>query len=97
MGAPLRRTSCLALAGFFLCFATAAQSQNPQPQSAPPKDTKSQKKSKHAKPVETSIQNYYGGVFLAGEGGIPNGPCFRINGRVTSSGFFNELKSLRQR
>ena len=43
--------------------------------------------------METSIQNYYGGVFLVGDGGIPNGPCFRINGRVTSSGFFNELKS----
>jgi hypothetical protein len=76
-----------------LCFAAAAQSQNPQSQNAPPKDTKSQKKSKHAKPMETSIQNYYGGVFLVGDGGIPNGPCFRINGRVTSSGFFNELKS----
>jgi hypothetical protein len=89
MGAYLRRTCYLALAGFFLCSAAAAaQSQN-----APPKDTKSQKKSKHAKPVETSIQNYYGGVFLVGDGGIPNGPCFRVNGRVTSSGFFNELKS----
>ena len=43
--------------------------------------------------METSIQNYYGGVFLVGDGGIPNGPCFRVNGRVTSSGFFNELKS----
>jgi hypothetical protein len=93
MGAHLPRTCCLALAGFFLCFAATAQSQNPQSQNASPKDTKSQKKSKHAKSVETSVQNYYGGVFLAGDGGIPDGPCFRINGRVTSSGFFNELKS----
>jgi hypothetical protein len=86
MAAHLRRTCCLA--SLFLCLAAAAQSQSP----APPA-TKSQKKSKHPKPVETSIQNYYGGVFLVGDGGIPNGPCFRINGRVTSSGFFNELKS----
>src|SRR5579863_4635850 len=88
MGAHFRRTLCLALAALFLCFAAAAQ-----PQNAPSQVSKPPKKSKRAKPIETNIQNYYGGVFLAGDGGIPNGPCFRINGRVTSSEFFNELKS----
>jgi hypothetical protein len=83
MGALLIRTSCLTLAGLFVCFSSAAQSQNTPPQ----------KKSKHPKPVEINVQNYYGGVFLIGDGGIPNGPCFRVNGRVTSAGFFNELKS----
>jgi hypothetical protein len=83
MGALLTRTSCLTLAGLFVCFSSAAQSQNTPPQ----------KKSKHPKPVEINVQNYYGGVFLIGDGGIPNGPCFRVNGRVTSAGFFNELKS----
>ncbi len=58
-----------------------------------PEGAQAQKKSKHSKPVETSVQNYYGGVFLIGDGGIPNGPCFRINGRVTSGQFFNDLKS----
>ena len=78
MGANLSRLTCLALAGIFLCSTAAAQSK---------------KKSKRPKPVETDVRNYYGGVFLIGDGGIPNGPCFRINGRVTSAEFFNELKS----
>jgi hypothetical protein len=78
MGANLSRLICLALAGIFLCSTAAAQSK---------------KKSKRPKPVETDVRNYYGGVFLIGDGGIPNGPCFRINGRVTSAEFFNELKS----
>ena len=83
MSATIIRISCLALAGLFFCLPARAQSQN-----AP-----SQKKSKHAKPPDPKIENYYGGVFLIGDGGIPNGPCFRVNGRVTSAGFFNELKS----
>jgi hypothetical protein len=78
MGANFSRLTCLALAGIFLCCTAAAQSK---------------KKSKRPKPVETDVRNYYGGVFLIGDGGIPNGPCFRINGRVTSAEFFNELKS----
>lgn len=78
MGANLSRITCLALAGIFLCSTAAAQSK---------------KKSKRPKPVETDVRNYYGGVFLIGDGGIPDGPCFRINGRVTSAEFFNELKS----
>jgi hypothetical protein len=78
MGAHFSRFSCFALAGLFVCFSAAAQSP---------------KKSKHPKPIETNVQNYYGGVFLIGDGGIPDGPCFRINGRVTSGQFFNDLKS----
>ncbi len=31
--------------------------------------------------------------FSSATAAIPSGPCFRINGRVTSAGFFNELKS----
>jgi hypothetical protein len=78
MGANLSRLICLALAGLFLCLPAGAQSP---------------KKTKHAKPPEPKIENYYGGVFLIGDGGIPNGPCFRVNGRVTSADFFDELKS----
>ena len=52
-----------------------------------------QKKTKHPKPPDPKVENYYGGVFLVGEGDIPNGPCFRINGRITSADFFNQLKS----
>jgi len=78
MGRNLSRISSVALVGLLLCSAAAAQSK---------------KKSKPPKPAETNVQNYYGGVFLIGDGGIPDGPCFRINGRVTSGGFFNDLKS----
>lgn len=78
MGATLARINCLALAGFFVFLATAGPSQ---------------KKTKQTKKAEAKVENYYGGVFLVGDGGIPSGPCFRINGRVTSAGFFNELKS----
>jgi len=53
----------------------------------------SPKKSKHPKPADPKVENYYGGVFLIGDGGIPDGPCFRVNGRITSADFFNQLKS----
>ena len=71
-----------------ICFLTLAASLVFLPAGA-----QAQKKPKHPKPVETNIQNYYGGVFLIGDGGIPDGPCFRINGRVSSGQFFNDLKS----
>jgi hypothetical protein len=77
MGANLPRNCLLALASLVFL----------------PAGAQAQKKAKHPKPVETNIQNYYGGLFLIGDGGIPDGPCFRINGRVTSGQFFNDLKS----
>ena len=88
MSSTITRICCLALAGLFFGVRVGAQSQPAQSQNAPP-----QKKSKRGKPPEPKVEIYYGGVFLVGEGGIPNGPCFRINGRITSAGFFNELKS----
>jgi len=78
MGATPSRLTCLALAGFFLFLAPACPSQ---------------KKSKHPKKEKVQVENYYGGVFLVGDGGIPSGACFHINGRVTSADFFNQLKS----
>jgi hypothetical protein len=78
MGANLSRLFSVALAASFAFLPASGQSQ---------------KKSKHPKPLEAKIQNYFGGVFLVGDGGIPDGPCFRINGRVTSAEFFNQLKS----
>jgi hypothetical protein len=79
MGAYFPRVCCFALAGTFL-FLT--------PTAAP-----SQKKHQHPKKEKFQVASYYGGVFLVGDGGIPNGPCFRINGRVTSGNFFDQLKS----
>lgn len=75
----MSRTACVALASLFLLAPARAQQQP--------------KKSKHSKQPDPRVENYYGGVFLVGEGGIPDGPCFRINGRVTSADFFNQLKA----
>ncbi|HKV25085.1 MAG TPA: hypothetical protein VJN93_10890 [Candidatus Acidoferrum sp.] len=75
----LARTSCLALAVILLC----------------PFADASQKKHKKPKQKDVQIENYFGGVFLVTDGDIPGGPCFRINGRVTSGNFFDELKSYR--
>src|ERR1700690_1793149 len=78
MGANFRRIGFLAVAASVVFLSASAASQ---------------KKTKHPKPPDPKVENYYGGVFLVGDGGIPDGPCFRINGRVTSADFFNELKS----
>jgi len=78
MSARTARIFSLALAASFVFFPASAQSQ---------------KKSKHLKPADPKVENYYGGLFLIGDGGIPDGPCFRINGRITSADFFNGLKS----
>lgn len=78
IGPILSRICCVVLAASFVFFPAIAQTQ---------------KKSKHPKKDDPKIENYYGGVFLAGDGGLTNGPCFRINGRVTSADFFNALKS----
>jgi hypothetical protein len=58
-----------------------------------PAGAQSQKKTKHPKAPDPKVENYYGGLFLIGDGGIPDGACFRINGRITSADFFNGLKS----
>ncbi len=78
MGANLRRRCLVALAASFVLLSASAAAQ---------------KKTKRAKPPDPKVENYYGGVFLVGDGGIPDGPCFRINGRITSADFFNQLKS----
>src|SRR5579863_1267095 len=78
IGAILSRICCVALAASFVFLPAGAQTQ---------------KKTKRPKKDDPKIENYYGGVFLIGEGGIPSGPCFRINGRITSADFFNTLKS----
>jgi hypothetical protein len=78
MGANLSRLFFLAFAASFVFL---------------PESAHSQKKAKHAKPPDPRVESYYGGVFLIGDGGIPDGPCFRINGRITSADFFNQLKS----
>ena len=78
MSAHPSRLFFLALAASFVFLPAGAQSQ---------------KKTKHPKAPDPKVENYYGGLFLIGDGGIPGGACFRINGRITSADFFNGLKS----
>jgi hypothetical protein len=82
MAARPLRVGCLAILGVLVCLPAAGKAGN---------DT--QKKQKKQKPLDVRVENYFGGVFFIGDGGIPSGPCFRINGRVTSGDFFNDLKS----
>lgn len=80
MGSRASKTACFVILGFF-CLASAAAAQ-------------SQKKSKNPKPLPDRVWSYNGGVFLIGDGSLPSGPCFRINGRVTSGDFFESLKRI---
>jgi hypothetical protein len=82
MGARLLRVFCLTTAGAFVFAWTCL----------PVHSDEIQKKKKQKAP-EVRVGNYFGGVFFISDGGVPNGPCFRINGRVTSGDFFNDLKS----
>ena len=41
---------------------------------------------------DKSVWNYDGGIMLLTDGSIPDGPCFRISGRLTAPKFFDNLK-----
>jgi hypothetical protein len=41
---------------------------------------------------EKTVWNYDGGILMVTDGSIPNGPCFRVNGKVTAGDFFENLK-----
>jgi hypothetical protein len=43
---------------------------------------------------DKSVWNYDGGILMVTDGSIPDGPCFRISGRVTSPHFFDNLKRI---
>jgi hypothetical protein len=43
-------------------------------------------------PRDKSVWNYDGGILLLTDGSIPDGPCFRISGRLTAPKFFDNLK-----
>lgn len=73
------KTACFAILILF-CIAPAA--------------ARSQKKQKNPKPLPDRVWTYDGGIFLIGDGALPNGPCFRIHGRVTSGDFFDNLKRI---
>ena len=41
---------------------------------------------------EKTIWNYDGGVQLVTDGNVPDGPCFRLTGRLTAENFFDNLR-----
>jgi hypothetical protein len=41
---------------------------------------------------DKSVWSYEGGLFVITNGSLPNGPCFRLTGHVTSGYFFDRLK-----
>jgi hypothetical protein len=43
---------------------------------------------------DKEVWNYDGGVIFATDGSIPEGPCFRISGRLTAPNFFDNLKRI---
>lgn len=43
---------------------------------------------------EKSVWNYDGGLVLMTDGSIAQGPCFRLSGRATAPGYFDNLKRI---
>jgi len=43
---------------------------------------------------EKTVWNYDGGLVLMTDGSLPQGPCFRLSGRATAPGYFNNLKRI---
>lgn len=41
---------------------------------------------------EKTVWNFDGGISLISDGSLPNGPCFRITGRLFAPDFFENLK-----
>ena len=50
--------------------------------------------STHQPSHDKTVWNYDGGILLITDGSIPDGPCFRISGRVTAPNFFDNLKRI---
>jgi hypothetical protein len=43
---------------------------------------------------EKTVWNYDGGLQIMTDGAFPSGPCFRLTGRATSPGYFENLKRI---
>jgi hypothetical protein len=49
----------------------------------------------HAQPKhEKTVWNYDGGLEIMTDGSLPPGPCFRLSGRATAPGYFDNLKGI---
>jgi hypothetical protein len=74
----LRRYSAFLSLALVLPLAASPQYGAPKPQ--PNKDK--------------TIWNYDGGLVMMTDGAIPDGPCFRLTGRLTAPIFFDNLKRI---
>src|ERR1700739_316008 len=43
---------------------------------------------------EKTVWNYDGGLQIMTDGSLPSGPCFRLSGRATAPGYFDNLKAI---
>jgi hypothetical protein len=57
-------------------------------------NTAPQKKPKEEKSVPRTVWNFDGGILFATDGTAPGGACFRLFGRMTALGFFDNLKRI---
>jgi hypothetical protein len=73
-----RRPAFFSLA-VFLLLAAAAPAAFAQPKQTQPKH-------------EKTVWNFDGGISLITDGSIPDGPCFRLTGRMFAPEFFENLK-----
>jgi hypothetical protein len=53
-----------------------------------------QKPDKKEKSLKKQVLNFDGGIMFATEGGFSDLTCFRLDGRVTASGFFDDFKRI---
>ena len=77
------RTACVALAISLAAFPNASLSQ-----------ASHDKKKREKAPPEKNVSSYDTGIYFASDGGLPNGPCFRVTGHVSAGDFFWELKRI---
>src|SRR5262245_27817803 len=75
----VRTIGCTVLAVALLC-----------PSSLPQAAGRTRPKAVHGK----TVWNYDGGIEIVTDGSIPDGPCFRLHGRVTAPEFFVRLKRI---
>jgi len=90
------RFLCATLAGQLLLFPASfslAGAQHAAPL-APGLVLAAQKNPKELKSVPRTVWNFDGGIFFATDGSAPGGACFRLFGRMTASGFFDNLKRI---
>jgi hypothetical protein len=90
------RNLCATLAGQLLLFPASFSLVGAQHAASltPGLVFAAQKNPKELKSVPRTVWNFDGGIFFATDGSAPGGACFRLFGRMTASGFFDNLKRI---